>query len=113
MSRYRSQFSRKWGLGVVCALALIRWGFASLAAGRLQQTSQRHQGFLFEGLPATFLSLTLIAFGCFLHFDNFWDNRPNSTKASNLPARLRLISGMTAAVCLIVGLVLQFTGIVK
>ena len=113
MSRYRSQFSQKWGLGVVCALVVILWGFHSLASGSLESSSRRHTGFKLDGVPATFLSLTLIAFGCFLHFDNFWANHPKSPKAENLVALLSRISGMTAAVCLIVGLLLQFTGIVK
>lgn len=113
MPRYRSQFTQKWGQGVVCAVWVILWGCHSLASGSLESSSRRHVGFKLDGLPATFLSLMLIAFGCFLHLDNFWANHPKTPKVGNRVTLLRRVTGMTAAVCLIVGLLLQFTGIVK
>jgi hypothetical protein len=93
----------KWSLGVLPALVLIVWGFASLASGRLVMPwfllRKRFDDAVVEGTPALLYAVAMISFGVFAHLHVFWGTNPY--QHVSVPAR---VFGFIGFVCLILGL---------
>ena len=95
------QFTR-WAFGIFLALALIAWGLASLASGRLVIPSLLLRGrdvaAVVEGTPALLFAVAMISFGLFAHLHIFWGTHPYrriSVRAG--------VFGFIGIACLIVG----------
>lgn len=93
----------RWAFGVFLALALIVWGLASFASGRLVIPSillrRADVAAVVEGTPALLFAVAMMSFGLFAHLHIFWGTNPY--RRTSVPAG---VFGFIGVGCLIFGL---------